>query len=371
MVDALSDYIQTVNLVIEENPIRTLEELLGKDRKISPGEIVQLGIKIKKHWNKYAKNGLEMGVILTEEEYEGKELIYNFDFTDDISKIIKSSTNKANIYYLNRQCEICEIKSIANKLTIEQCSIISNKLNKIVIHLGLRGVDILINGSIYSTDNFLKSYKDLMDVEKMLSIYDYERLIQGFYIENVQFDPNKRYFLRKDDIPKEYHDKTIGKYPKLLRNKPEEYFQIDFVKYLKNHCRDLVIKEYTTETGDRYDVLVRSEDEQIFVFEIKWLGRSITTGMNIFSDYNSSERAISGAYQLLDYVSNAELYSKYFLELPVYCAILMIFDARDENDDITYPAKVMNNPKVDLDKRLFMERQKVNASNVYSNMKGR
>jgi hypothetical protein len=235
----------------------------------------------------------------------------------------------------------------------------------------MRGVDILVNGIVHSTDNFLGSYRDLMDAEKMLSIYEYEKLVQGFYTENVKFDPNKRYFLRKNDLPKEYHDKTIEKYPKLLKNKPEEYFEIDFVKYLKNHCKDTVEKEYITETGDRYDVLVRSEDGYIFVFEIKWLGRSITTGMNVFNDYNSNERAISGAYQLLDYVSNAELYSEYFLELPVYCAILLLFDAREENTDITYPSEIVNHPKIDLDKRLFMERQKINASKVYSKMKRR
>lgn len=53
MVDILSDYIQSVELVLEENPVLTLEKILGKDRKVSPGEIIQLGIKIRKHWNKY------------------------------------------------------------------------------------------------------------------------------------------------------------------------------------------------------------------------------------------------------------------------------------------------------------------------------
>lgn len=371
MIDILQDYFQTVELVLEKNPVLIWEKILGNNSTVSPGEIIQLGIKIKKHWSKFAKFGLEMGIILTEEECEGTDLIYDFDFSEDISKIIKGSRNKANIYYLNRHCKISEVKGIPDKITIKQCSIISNQLNKIVIHLGIRGVDILVNGIVYSTDNFLDSYRDLMDAEKMLSIYEYEELVKGFYIENVKFDPNKRYFLLKNDTPKEYQNKTIEKYPKLLRNKPEMYFEMDFVKYLKNHCKDTVEKEYITETGDRYDVLVRSEDGYIFVFEIKWLGRSITTGMNIFNEYNSTDRAISGAYQLLDYVSNAELYSEYFLELPVYCAILLIFDARDENTDITYPTGIVKNPKIDLDKRLFMERQKINASKIYSNMKGR
>lgn len=129
-----------------------------------------------------------------------------------------------------------------------------------------------------------------------MSIYDYEKLLNGFYEENIRYDINKRYFLRKGDIHKEYYSETIEKYPKLLRNRPEEFFEIDFVKYLKNHCRDTVIKEYTTATDDRYDVLVRNEDDQhVYVFEIKWLGKlnSFLLGILYLKsvvDYNQAVR---------------------------------------------------------------------------------
>ena len=91
----------------------------------------------------------------------------------------------------------------------------------------------------------------------------------------------------------------------------------------------------------------------------------ITTGMKVFENYNDEKRAISGAYQLLDYVNNADTYKEYFLEFPVYCAILLIFDARDLNKDITYPEDVLGIPNLDLSKRFFMEKNKVPASNVY------
>lgn len=367
MLEILSDYFEEVDSVLEENPILRLEKLLDGHRNVTPGEITQLSIKMKKQWNNYAKYGLEMCIVLTEEECDGEELVYKYDFTEDIETIIQNGNRTSKIYYLNSQNKVSEIKQSEEILTVEQCSTISKQINKIVLHLGMKGIDLFIDGVIFSADNFMRSYKDLMDAESMLSIYDYEKLLKGFYEQNIRYDINKRYFLRKDDIPKEYHSDTIEKYAKLLRNKPEEFFQIDFVKYLKDHCRDAVIKEYTTVTGDRYDVLVLNEDNhQVYVFEIKWLGRSITTGVKVFENYNDDKRAISGAYQLLDYVTNADTYKEYFLEFPVYCAILLIFDARDFNTDIIYPEDVLGIPNLDLSKRFFMEKSKISASNVYS-----
>lgn len=370
MLEILSEYIEAVDSVLEENPILRLEKLLEGHRKITPGEFLQLSIRLKKHWNNFMKYGLEMCIILTEEECEGQEVVYKYNFAKDISNIVTNGNKCSNIYYLNCQYQISEVKKADGILTVEQCSNISKEIDKIVLHLGMKGIDVFANGTLFSADNFMSSYKDLMDAEKMLSIYDYEKLLRGFYEQNIQYDINKRYFLRKNDVPKEYHSETIEKYPKLLKNKPEELFEIDFVKYLKDHCRDAVIKEYTTVTGDRYDVLVLNEDNQVYVFEIKWLGRSITTGMKVFEKYNSDERAISGAYQLLDYVSNADTYKEYFLEFKVYCAILLIFDARDVDIDIEYPEDIVGIPNIDLSKRLFMEKKKISASNVYAN-KGR
>lgn len=55
-----------------------------------------------------------------------------------------------------------------------------------------------------------------------------------------------------------------------------------------------------------------------------------------------------------------------FWNFQVYCAILLIFDARDFNTDIIYPEDVLGIPNLDLSKRFFMEKSKISASNVYS-----
>ena len=187
--------------------------------------------------------------------------------------------------------------------------------------------------------------------------------------DNKIYKPYEKTGIEEGDTIIAVNNQTIHSTEDLIscvNNSLGNEVEIDFVRYLKDHCRDAVVKEYTTATGDRYDVLVLNEDNQVYVFEIKWLGRSITTGMKVFENYNSDERAISGAYQLLDYVSNADTYKEYFLEFPVYCAILLIFDARDVDTDIVFPEDVVGIPNIDLSKRLFMEKKKINASSVYS-----
>ena len=359
MLEILSEYFNAVDSVLEENPILRLEKLLEGHQNTTPGGITQLSIKLKRHWNTYLNYGLELCIVLTEEECDGTELVYKYDFTEDIRKIIQDGQGRSKIYYLNSLYEVSESKQFDEKITVEQCSSISKEIKKIVLHLGQKGIDIFVDGVIFSADNFMSSYKDVMDTGTLLSIYDYKKLLDGFYKEDIQYDINERYFVRKGEIPKKYRPQTIEKYPKLLRNKPEELFQRDFVKYLKNHCGDTVIKEYTTITGDRYDILVQDENSQIYVFEIKWLGRSITSEMTVFEKYNNDERAISGAHQLMDYIINADAYKEYFLEFPIYCAILLIFDARDENTDISYPEEFLGIPNIDLDKRFFMEKKLV------------
>lgn len=371
MKDVLSEYIETANIVLEETPLLRLERLLKKDHNISPGEITQLSVKLNKIWNGFTKYGIGMCVILTEEECEGHELIYKYDFSQDIKKSINNPSNCSNIYFLNGKHEVSRIEHWENNITTTQCSDISKETKKIVLYLGIKGIDIFIDGILFQSDNFLKSYKDLMGVRKMEGISDYEKLVQKFYNENIQYDINKRYFLQRGDVPKEYHANTVDKYPKLLRNKPEQYFQIDFVRFLKNNCCDTVVKEYINITEDRYDVLVLNEENQMYVFEIKWLGRSISTSMKIFDKYNTEERAVSGAYQLLDYVSNSDKYSEYFLEYPVFCAILLVIDAREENIEIEYPKEIASIPNIDLGKRLFMEKEKLNASKAYLRTKGK
>lgn len=365
MKEILSQYIEAANAVLEENPILRMEKLLENHGSITPGEITQLSIRLKKQWNKYAKHELEMCIVLTEEDVNGDVSVYEYDFSEDIAKIIKGSKKSSNIYYVNCHYEVIKTENIRDIITIEQCNDISKELNKVVLHLGMKGVDIFADGMLFSADNFMRSYEDLMDAEKMLSIYDYDKLIRDFFEQYVQYDRNKRYFLQKNDVPKEYHSTTINKYPKLLRNRPEEYFEKDFVNYLKRHCSDTVIKEYITATGDRYDVLVLNESNTVHIFEIKWLGLSITTGMKIFKEYNTADRAIAGAYQLLDYVTSADKYKEYFLEYPVYCAVLLVFDARDKDTDINYPKDITKIPNIDLSKRLFIEKNKIHASKVY------
>lgn len=364
MFEALAAYDKVINEVLEESPVLSLEKYLKDNNIITTGELTQLIIKLTKCWKKYKKYSVDVGIIIIDKESYEKEIIYNHDFDYEIKNIIQENRYKSYIYYINAKCEIIEIKGNEEPLTIEKSGAISKELQKIFLHLGVRGIDVLINGILYQAENFMSSYRDLLETDRLKSISEYKDLINGFFISCVQYDPLKRYFILKQDLPKECRE-LIEKYPKLLRNKPEDFFHMDFIKYLKDHCNDTVIKEYKTATGDRYDILVLTSNEDIYVFEIKWLGISITTGMKIFSNYNTGERAVEGAYQLMDYVENADTYKDYFSEYPIYCAVLLTFDAREEDSDINFPQEVIGRANVDLTQRLFIHKEKIPASSVY------
>lgn len=103
MLEILSEYFEAVDSVLEENPILRLEKLLDGHRNATPGEIIQLSIKLRKQWNNYAKYGLEMCIVLTEEECVGEELVYKYDFTEDITKIIQSGNRCSKIYLVHKK----------------------------------------------------------------------------------------------------------------------------------------------------------------------------------------------------------------------------------------------------------------------------
>ncbi|MFV0239890.1 MAG: hypothetical protein ACK5H4_07610 [Lacrimispora sphenoides] len=363
-------YKSIVDTVLDENPVITLEKYLKDYTFITAGQLLQIHCKIANQWRHFQEYGVSSGVMLTDQEVEDSCIsIYDYDFTDDITAAIQNSDYKSIFYIINLDGKIISREEKKEKLVVEKGVSISHSAKNILFFLGIKGVDIIISGMLSKSENFPNSYKDLIDASRQLSIHEYKKLLQDFYMKDVRHDPCKKYFVRTGDLPKTKRENTINKYHKLLRNKPEEIFQRSLISYFKDHCSDTVTKEVANNDNDRYDLFIETDSQEIYVIEIKWLGCSITPEYNIFSKYNNSERAIAGAYQLQHYVDNAEQYKEYLMEYPIRCGILLVFDAREVYDEIIFPPEIERYPNIDLSQIYKVEKKDISASNIYQAIK--
>jgi hypothetical protein len=146
MLEALAAYDKVINEVLEESPVLSLEKYLKDHTIITTGELTQLIIKLNKCWKKYKKYSVDIGIIIIDKESDGNEIIFNHDFIPEIRNIIQEHCKKSYIFYINAKCEIIEIKGNEDPLTIEKSVAISKELQKIFLHLGVSGIDVLING---------------------------------------------------------------------------------------------------------------------------------------------------------------------------------------------------------------------------------
>ncbi|MNW56555.1 hypothetical protein D3C74_342800 [compost metagenome] len=119
--------------------------------------------------------------------------------------------------------------------------------------------------------------------------------------------------------------------------------------------------------GERYDVWIATSDDRFYVFEIKWLGKSITAQGNVFQGYNDPERAKEGAYQLKKYIDDAEEYSQIIDgEFRIFCGVLVTYDARENMDSLVFPEEFNTYPQLDLHQQFKIEKENVPASKFYS-----
>lgn len=362
-------YEKAMNEVFEKNPTSYLEELLGQDSDFTSMDVIKLIICLEKNWSVHSKHNVQLGIII---EKSGRSntntLIYNYDFENDIKEIIQNGLYNHIIYVIDNAGAVITKNYCQNKLQSIDLARVSNKTNSISFYLGINGIDVYISGKTFELQNHLDSYKDIIYL-KLVSISEYKDLLEKFFHEQVEYDPFERYFYRKDKLSSAYHD-LLKKYPKALYSKPEKIFQMDLKHFLDKNCKDIILKEVENKNKERYDIWVLSDDKKLYVFELKWLGISITSDGVIFDKYNCCERAVEGAYQLKDYIDNAEKYSYLSNDTRIHCGVLVVFDSRENMDDIEYPEEFKTGyPQLDLYQQFKIEKMKVSASKIYSTIK--
>jgi hypothetical protein len=351
-------------VLIEGNPIFLLENLLKDKPKISTVDMLKMIIHAGRNWQKFQSFGITLCISFDEDKVlTTGENFAEYDFGSDLKEILVTSNIKSAEYTVCSKGFIIN-KNLRNAKVNFKMECAKSHLNKkITIILGVNGLDIIVNGVPFDTKNHLDSYQDLIKWTKLIGIDSYRQLLQGFFESHVQYDKYKRYFLYKDTSPNEWHE-SIKKHSKLLVVKPEKIFQMELERFLKDNCIDTVLNEVRNDYEERYDIWVGTNQNEIYVLEIKWLGKSITPSGNINAKYNTSERAIEGGYQLKDYLENPSQSVR-----GIHQAVLVLYDAREKMEDIVYPDELKKIPNLDLDQHFKIEKEKISASQSYKAQK--
>ena len=328
-------YSSAISETLKKNPTSYIDILLENDPTLTASDVLKLIIGLQKNWSLYYGHNVQLGIIVDKLSDEVcLDQIIDYNFNDDIKSIIQDGNYNHVTYIVQKSGLITQKNYCKSKLSSVAISGISYQKKTIAFYLGNSGIDVYIHGVAFELENHLDSYSDMIFI-KQCSIIEYKKLLKDFFIECVQYDPFNHYFIIKDRLSRSQHS-LLDKYPKALCSKPEKIFQNDLVYFLKTHCKDSILKEAMNKNEERYDVWVLTDEKKLFVFELKWLGISITVDGSIFKEYNCSDRAISGAYQLKDYIDNAEMYSQLGADMKIHCGILVVFDAREQMDNIEY-----------------------------------
>ncbi len=356
-----------VDKIFEHSPSILLEKLLGENSKIMALDVIKLFVSLQEKWQYYKKHNIQFSIIIDEDKKGNKEeKIYSYNFGNDIREILNTALYKAIIYVIDIDGNIINKQFKQQSVTFEKTCTASFETNSVGFFLGINGIDAIIRGKVYKAENHLDSYNDMM-YSTLLSITEYRKLLNKFIDNEVMYDPLSRYFASKNTLQTKLHY-LLDKHHKLLHSKPEKSFQNDLEFFLKQNCIDEVLTEVHNKSNDRYDIWVSTSDNLLYVFEIKWLGKSITPDGGIFSAYNDCERAISGAYQLKNYVDDAEKYSYILADTKIHCGVLVIFDCRDEMSDPIYPEEFEKYYQIDLKQHFKIEKEKVSSSQIYKQL---
>lgn len=361
------DYSLELTQVYQKNPLVKLQELYdNRELIIEPRKLFQLIISVRKEWEMCRQYDVQCGILIGDNSQgDQKRNIQTYNYKTDLSRIIQSGDEKSILYYVDQEGFIVNTEFIKEQLNYQYVVEYSKKNSTVGLFLGIQGIDVLINGVPFENGNRLDNYSDIINFRSLMDISQYKELLDRFFNEKVQYDAFKHYFVYKNELPKKHHG-LLDKYPKLLKVKPEERFQRELEYFLRENCRDQVLTEVRNKFGERYDVWIATRDDKLYVFEIKWLGRSITAEGNVFSEYDDPERALEGAHQLKKYVDDRETYSKVIGgDFRIYCGVLLIYDARDDMSLLAVPPGFDEYPQIDLSRHYKMEKENIPASQYY------
>ena len=358
-------YGPQIDNVLKDSPVLSIgNALFGKyNNKMDTPYFLHMYMKLIEQWESFKIHNVSILIELNDIlEYKA-----NFDlkklFEGYIKEALKSpyKSVKLNCVMNGSGFEVKNENYDLDKVGGKDATVQSYKSKTIILLFSEKGIDAFGDGVPLLKSNESNVY-NLISGKKWLSIEYYKELLKEFYEDHIKNDRMERYLLKNTTCPKEWKGKVKDD-PNILINKPEKKFQIDFSLYLRNNCSDTILKETYNDDGDRYDIWVTNTEQEVYIFEIKWLGKSITETGN-FTVYNG-DRAIEGAWQLYHYLTEANERGRKNPSNAIRQGILLIFDARSEDTEILYPEELVSTINLDLDNCFKLQPKPFPASSAH------
>ncbi|EKS7870925.1 hypothetical protein QCQ72_005996 [Bacillus cereus] len=279
--------------------------------------------------------------------YFKEELLDKLDFKcieANLEGYINPAIQTNNYIEVNEEFNLisAERKSFRDRTESRKCLKEISENGNCVFFFGKQGVDIFIKGDSITELNVFYNTEDLERYSEKKDISQIKEVFRSYQNNKLRKQHEySRFFVDKG---------TINKLPfgsNILKNKPE--------KFMRDHLRDFLNErmchtfkiEIELEASKREIDIYTEVDGEFYFFEVKWLGQSINENRDKISVKYGDSRAREGVKQTLQYIE--ELVE--VMNSNVKVGYLVIFDARDEKNEIDY----QDYKNIDANLRGYME----------------
>ncbi|AEV29063.1 hypothetical protein SpiGrapes_1249 [Sphaerochaeta pleomorpha str. Grapes] len=287
--------------------------------EISVSETKKIDIivnKLNSFWNNNSSRRILYSILLPDE-------IESLDLSSIFSNlpIVENQLGTSNWFEFS--CDGRYQKSEEDFTNDKECEFAeySKGHNMCLFFFGFEGVDFWMNGIKKKKKNRLYSYNDLKLYNKKFMIND---------IEKVFGDYNQFYLSQKTNVTKffeskRFHDEIKDTTYSILKNRPENLMRDDLKNYLNEHVQGTFSIEYKLNSGNLVDIYTEQGGNELYILEVKWLGKSICNGAKSEYTIYEGKRIKEGIIQTLQYAQ--EIVDTMNPE-SLRQAYLVVFDAR-------------------------------------------
>lgn len=269
----------------------------------------------------------------------------NAKFEQEIFQTIKSN----NIIQVDNALNIAESQNMSFKSSADAKNFYksSSRDGFVVIFFGQEGIDYFIRGENIGELNFFFCTEDLTRFAEKKDISQIYDVINSY--EQIHLSNQSEYmvFFADNSTLRRIDDSYIRR--NILKNKPEKYMRDHLKNFLNDRMKHTFGIEIELSASKRELDIFTEVNGEFYFFEIKWLGQSIgDCGTKLTTSYGDA-RAREGVTQTLEYIE--ELLNT--MSINVRAGYLVLFDARDEKEEIDYQEYKFVRPELESYMQLF------------------